>query len=141
MGTHPIFESDFDCLTVQKAKKMNRLARPALQLSAISRRPLISSGKTGGHGWYREGYSLFNKHPGIFRYVGLAFLGGSMLPFCYLWQDLIYNDAKVNKQIEDIIFPAFLDGMMNITLWAFQFGIIGMYIGRILAFHNLNMWQ
>merc|ERR1712168_321553 len=27
MGTHPIFESDFDCLT-EKLKMMNRLARP-----------------------------------------------------------------------------------------------------------------
>ena len=48
--------------------KMNRLiARPVVQLA---RRPLISSAETGGHAWYRTGFSAFKSHPSIFRYLG-----------------------------------------------------------------------
>ena len=48
--------------------KMNRLiARPVVQLA---RRPLISSAETGGHAWYRTGFTAFKSHPSIFRYLG-----------------------------------------------------------------------
>merc|ERR1712168_471861 len=67
MGTHPIFESDFDCLTEQK---MNRLlARPVMQ--TMTRRTILSSGKTGGHGWYREGYTKSGAQAGFERCSGL----------------------------------------------------------------------
>ena len=47
---------------------MNRLiARPVVQLA---RRPLISSAETGGHAWYRTGFTAFKSHPSIFRYLG-----------------------------------------------------------------------
>merc|ERR1711976_31496 len=38
MGTHPIFESDFDCLT--EKNEMNRLARPLVN---VARRPLVTN--------------------------------------------------------------------------------------------------
>ena len=50
---------------------MNRLiARPVVQLA---RRPLISSAETGGHAWYRTGFTAFKSHPSIFRYLGMSF--------------------------------------------------------------------
>ena len=52
--------------------KMNRLiARPVVQLA---RRPLISSAETGGHAWYRSGFTAFKSHPSIFRYLGTIYL-------------------------------------------------------------------
>merc|ERR1712086_527121 len=105
MGTHPIFESDFDCLT---EKPMNRLlARPVVQ--ALSRRTMLSSGKTGGHGWYREGYTMFASHPAMYRYIGLAMLVGTPMPF------------------------------MILTQCAIVFAIAGHWIGRCLAFNSMNM--
>ena len=50
---------------------MNRLiARPVVQLA---RRPLISSAETGGHAWYRTGFTAFKSHPSIFRYLGMIY--------------------------------------------------------------------
>merc|ERR1712111_217173 len=88
MGTHPIFESDFDCLT----DKMNRLiARPVVQLA---RRPLISSAETGGHAWYRTGFTAFKSHPSIFRYLGLGIMATSFIPSYVLFMDYLYDDRK-----------------------------------------------
>merc|ERR1711909_215428 len=136
MGTHPIFESDFDCLT--DYFKMNRLlARPVMQ--TLSRRTILSSGKTGGHGWYREGYTLFSAHPAMYRYIGLGLLIGTPLPFLVLWDDYIFNDCKIQEPIEKAIFPEILS-FMNLTQCAMVLAIVGHWTGRCLAFNNMNMW-
>jgi len=69
---------------------MNRLiARPVVQLA---RRPLISSAETGGHAWYRTGFTAFKSHPSIFRYLGMIYfaefkkLKKKSLKVLVLWQ-------------------------------------------------------
>merc|ERR1712137_1382672 len=129
MGTHPIFESDFDCLT----DKMNRLiARPVVQLA---RRPLISSAETGGHGWYRTGFTAF-------RYLGLGIMATSFIPSYVLFMDYLYDDRKLQAPLEEMLFPeGLLRDALNITIIVFSIGCITFQFGRILAFHNLNMWS
>merc|ERR1711970_633827 len=75
MGTHPIFESDFDCLTEGWTKMLSRLAsRPGMlakrALSTTSQRKAIDIGLyTVGYRWhaYTDPIMIFSFHVmGIF---------------------------------------------------------------------------
>merc|ERR1712039_1150090 len=134
MGTHPIFESDFDCLT----DKMNRLlTRPVVQLA---RRPLISSAETDGHSWYRSGFTAFSSHPTIYRYLGLGLMGTAFVPTYVLFMDYLYDDRKLQAPIEEALVPeGLLRDALNISLIVFTIGCIQFHLGRILAFQNLNI--
>lgn len=94
---------------------MNRLiARPVVQLA---RRPLISSAETGGHAWYRTGFTAFKSHPSIFRYLGMIYfsefkklkkiikglgiMATSFIPSYVLFMDYLYDDRKRKSIVRD----------------------------------------
>jgi hypothetical protein len=119
---------------------MNRLiARPVVQLA---RRPLISSAETGGHAWYRTGFTAFKSHPSIFRYLGLGIMATSFIPSYVLFMDYLYDDRKLQAPLEEMLFPeGLLRDALNITIIVFTLGCFTFQFGRVLAFHNLNMWS
>ena len=47
---------------------MNRLL--SVVPRTLSRRTVMSSAETGGHMWYRQGYSVVQSHPSSYRYMG-----------------------------------------------------------------------
>jgi len=116
---------------------MNRiLARPVTQLS---RRPLISSGQTGGHSWYRQGYAVFSSHSAGMRYLGLGLMITTPLPFAFLFWDDLYDDDKYQAPIEAALFPEFLS-FLCLTDIAFAIAFVGHFAGRVLAFGSFNMF-
>merc|ERR1712227_931878 len=53
-----------------------------------------------------------------------------------------YYGSKLQAPLEEMLFPeGLLRDALNITIIVFTLGCFTFQIGRMLAFHNLNMWS
>merc|ERR1712157_585490 len=143
MGTHPIFESDFDCLTV--LENMNRLCLSAtrVQLSRpqVVRRRLVSSMDTGGHAHARTGYALFSSHPSWYRYLGAFLCVTAGMPLYIFYDDNMFRGRVLEQSILDALFDQEnILHDLNLTVVTLGIAMVQFFVGRSLLFHNLNMW-
>merc|ERR1712147_13888 len=85
MGTHPIFESDFDCLTDSKREDMNRLL--------LARATTRQSKRFGGGSNFMPQQIAYRWHPYADPFVTLVSTGF----FTFFWARLIYMSFHHNE--------------------------------------------
>merc|ERR1712154_540075 len=136
MGTHPIFESDFDCLTDRNEssfdpRSAHSVDPPVAGVELRNRRPGTLQNRLRP-----------SKHPGWYRYLGFLIMVQAYIPTMIFWNDNNFNERKLEVSILDAIFSEdnfFHD--LNLTVVSFTYGWFAWFTGRCMFFHSMNMWN
>ncbi|CAG5089535.1 Oidioi.mRNA.OKI2018_I69.PAR.g12273.t1.cds [Oikopleura dioica] len=119
---------------------MNRIL--AVPTRVLSRRTLVSSLETGGHAHARKPVALFSAHPAYFRPLGLVLMATAYIPAIYFYYDITFNQRKAETSILVGLFgeEGFLRDL-NLCVVFTLTGMVTFWAGRVLFFHNLNIWS
>merc|ERR1712226_1286740 len=137
MGTHPIFESDFDCLTDRNESSFD--PRSAHSVDPPVTRVQLRNRRSG---------TLQNRLRPIqqtSRMVPIPRISDHVqayIPTMIFWNDNNFNERKLEVSILDAIFSEdnfFHD--LNLTVVSFTYGWFAWFTGRCMFFHSMNMWN